>query len=47
MGINIAVSVFAKDLVASGPGTIGADPSYSNLQTTAGATGYEIGRAHV
>jgi cyanobactin cluster PatC/TenC/TruC protein len=40
MGSNIVVSVSARELVASGPGTVGADPSHSNLQTTAGATGY-------
>jgi cyanobactin cluster PatC/TenC/TruC protein len=40
MGIHIVVSVSARDLVASGPGTVGADPSYSDLQTTAGATGH-------
>lgn len=36
----ITVSISAMDLVASGPGTVGADPSFSDLQTTAGATGH-------
>lgn len=40
MSRDIMVSVPARDFIASGPGTVGADPNYSNLQVTHAAVGF-------
>lgn len=47
MDNHIVVSIAARDLVASGPGTVGADPAYSNLQVTREPTGYVEWQVHL